>query len=781
MRRLTGRCLALVLFFAPLSPAAQTDAGPTEVEAVIEVEVREGDTIRGLSETYLSDPDLWPQILELSGLSSVVEVRPGAVLRIPVGEVQSADAALGQALQAIQGATAEGARLFAPEEIETAIDLHSAALGARSLGAWSRTRSQAGEAEGFANDARDISVAERDRAAEAVLTDRHGEVEGLRPEDSAWSPRAERDVLVEFERIRTLSGSTAQVTFRDFSRIRLNANSNAVIERMRTDPLRRTGSAKVALVEGDFYALLTDTGGRNAFEVEVPGAAAEIASRDFFVSHSEAGSRFANYDTGALRIRTGEESVDLGLNQGAIVSDGAISAAGLTVLKEVALTRPADDGTTYNGSVALAWSALPDAIAYWLEVADDPGFNRMQVSDWGLEAPERQLDGLAPGVYFWRVSALDPTGLPGRRSRERRFRVIEDRTAPFLAVIEPAEGTILRADRVALSGETEPDAELAVDGTELTPSGDGTFRVDLLLAPGENSVSLVAVDPAGNRSERTHRIVFRPDRTAEIRFSDTMVTDDEGRFLTASDQLALAGTTDAEPGSRVRVIDPTGAEAAGTVVGALGEFAVSVPASAEGIAYTLTLIAVSGAEEGRASFVARSDRTMPEIALDVPPPAATSTDFVEIAGTASDAERLTADGAEIPLEGGRFSHILRLAAGTNTLELVATDAVGNVTLRRVTVQLDQSPPEVLETRVARLGEAADAPVEIAVRVEDPSGLRQAAPFRLLIADTERRGHLRYDRANGLYRAVVPAGAGPIVRVDVTIEDYAGNSAALRFN
>ena len=123
-------------------------------------------------------------------------------------------------------------------------------------------------ATGFANEALDISIFQRDRSAEAVVSDVQGDVEGRPPSEPRWSDRAQNDVLVEFERLRTLSDSTTQITFRDLSRLRLNPNSNATIQRMRSDPLTSGEVTKVSLVEGDFYALLNQLSDMTQFEIE---------------------------------------------------------------------------------------------------------------------------------------------------------------------------------------------------------------------------------------------------------------------------------------------------------------------------------------------------------------------------------------------------------------------------------------------------------------------------------------------------------------------------------
>ena len=187
-----------------------------------------------------------------------------------------------------------------------------------------------------------------------MISDAQGSVEGRAPDQPGWSPRAAKDVLVESERLRTLSASTAQVTFRDLSRLRLNPNSNAIIQRMRSDPLTGAEITKVSLVNGDFYALLNQLGDRTAFEVEVPGVETETQSSDFWVKHEGGESRFANYDAPALEITRGDETISLGENEGAVVPvAGAAQRA--DVLARVELDAPFDGEQLYDPAVTLGW------------------------------------------------------------------------------------------------------------------------------------------------------------------------------------------------------------------------------------------------------------------------------------------------------------------------------------------------------------------------------------------------------------------------------------------
>ncbi len=334
-----------------------------------------------------------------------------------------------------------------------------------------------------------------------MLTDVHGAVEGRTPAQTAWTGRGVSDVLIEFERVRTLSASTAQITFRDLSRLRLNPNSNATIQTMRSDPLTGGEMTKVNLVEGDFYALLNQLSDRTEFEIEVGGLATSTDSTDFWVQSDRTGARFANYDEAALQVGEGENALTLGQNEGAVVGrDGSTQITG--VLDRATLLLPDQGETVFGRSAELQWDGTPDAAGYWLEVATDPAFNEMQISEWGIRETTFEAVGLDQGRFYWRIAALDGFGLPGGWSNARDFELISDSTPPFLAVLSPAEGALLASSAFQVTGETEPEVQLAVNGVAVMQDAMGRFTVDLQAVPGANEVLLEAVDAAGNRTER---------------------------------------------------------------------------------------------------------------------------------------------------------------------------------------------------------------------------------------------------------------------------------------
>jgi hypothetical protein len=174
------------------------------------------------------------------------------------------------------------------------------------------------------------------------------------------------------------------------------------------------------------------------------------------------------------------------------------------------------------------------------------------------------------------------------------------------------------------------------------------------------------------------------------------------------------------------------------------------------------------------TFVALRDALAPEIAFDAPPPTATANAWLDVTGSAEDAVSLTANGLAARLEDGRFDAAPPLAPGRNTIEIVATDAAGNVSVKRIETVYDIDPPVITAASATRAG--ADGPIEVVVEATDASGLRQAAPFVLMVGETERRGFLRCDDATGTCRGTLPPEAGALALVEVAVEDYAGNLA-----
>lgn len=763
----------LCAVFTATTPPIQAEIDP--LDAPLErVTVQDGDTLRGLASRYLRDPDLWPTVLELNNISSPKDIRPGVELYLPVRQVFAADNALKQSLIAIQDANAEGAQLFAPEQIGMAIENRNSALLSRTESEWKQVVSFSGIATDYAHEALDISVAARDVPGEALVSDVNGDVHGRTPSDQTWTERYLRDVLVEDERVRTLTDSTTQVTFRDQSRLRLNPNSNATIERMRADPLTGGEVTKVELANGDFYAVLNQLTDRAAFEIKIDGMESTTSSSDFWIKNDETGTRFVNFDESRLEIDASGGKILLGQNEGILISAKGEEALRTSVLQSPSAVAPRAGDVMYAGSAALSWDAYESASGYWVEVARDESFAQMILSEWNVADTELTVENLTPGRYHWRVAALDALSLPGEWSQSQRFTMRIDNTPPYLALMSPTPDTVIASNRVSVLGASEMGVQLRLNGEPLALAPNGSFLADIDLREGLNDVLVEAIDPAGNISTRNVSIMYRPAQSIDITLSEKMPRVN-GAYATRSSELSVSAQTSAVAGSVVLIRDEAGRTALQSRVEDEGRLSFTVPVEDTARTYRIEIMSPAGEIEGSYEFAALRDRTPPEIRFDLPPPSAVGQAEMRLTGTIEDATRVEFDGREIPLDNGRFDLEVGLEPGQNSFQLVASDASGNLSVKTFDTLLDVEPPQITRVDLGRRSDA-NGSIELLVEARDASGLRQAAPYVILVNGSERDGFLRCDGGLGLCRASIPAEAGDLELIEVTIEDYAGNTA-----
>lgn len=760
-------CLLLFVFLSFIgfvSPAS----------AQVSVAVKSGRDLRDIAQTYLGDADLWPVILEENGFTDFSDITTGAILTLPTDAVSAARSAIEDALKKIQSANEIGAQIFAFTEINAAIAQHDDALLAKKQGAWGEALAYAVEAGDLARNAYELSEKSRDKAAEARLSDRQGWVEGQRAEELGWGDRDLNAVLVEEEKIRTLSRSSAQITFRDAGRLRLNANSHAVIQQMRVDPLRNREDAKVSLVEGDFYALLGGNSGRKGLKVDVPDVNALIDSGDFWVRQDVSGAKFTNYDDDKVQIAAYGDSVTLGRNEGVVIRSGTSPAGKIDLLEAPELQMPGNERLVFNSVAQLSWLPVDGAAGYWVEVARDPNFNQMVETASALTDPSFVVQELDIGDYFWRVAALDQFGLPGTRSLARRFLMRVDRSPPFLQLEGPSPDQIYRDAAIDVEGESEPGARVTVNGTEASIAQSGRFTLQVALQPGVNPISVVAVDPAGNETSRSLEVAHKPDAVALVTFNQAMPRLSARHFLAAGIELSVSGATEAD--AYLEVIDAAGALRAEAATDATGQFAFLLPLASGEEKFTLKVVSASGFASEEV-FQVSQDMSAPEIVLDSPLPRLTSVEWLALRGAVKNADRVLLNGRDIPLEDDRFDEVVTLEEGRNTIEMSARDAAGNVVVDSWQVLLDQAPPSLVDYNVADAGAGR---VKIEVVAEDQNGLAKAAPFTLTTGGEEVSGFLKFNKLSRSYRSTVSVpSAGGVALKTVELLDDAGNRTKVR--
>lgn len=494
-----------------------------------------------------------------------------------------------------------------------------------------------------------------------------------------------------------------------------------------------------------------------------------------------AATKVANYDTGRMHVTAAGATVTLGKNQGTIVKHQQKPESVTELLKRPELAKPEDNEKIFQHNATLTWSPVVHAVRYWLEIAFDPAFQRSVVNHWGIiPEPYFSVSYLESGVYYWRVAAIDSSGLPGAMSNVRRFVLQSDVDAPYLMIASPEEGHIIRLNPIRVAGATEHSAALTLNGQPVNVGPNGGFEVDYGLQRGVNTLAFEAQDQAGYVTHRKRTLIYLPDQEAIIRYDPSLPRLQAKHFLVQGDTLSLSGTTTAK--WQIQMQSESGRVRAGTFADDSGRFRLNIPVKRQSAGFTLLAISPSGFVT-RDEFALTRDQEPPTITVDeLPPPVTRIPDF-RLRGRVRDADMVTLNGRVLTLSQERFDTSIALAPGRNRIELTAVDQVGNKAAASWVVLHDVDPPELVSHRVTRPHASESSLLIMEVVARDVSGLKQAAPYRLQVGRAVQSGFLRLNKASRSYQAIVPLpqGVKNSVRLkSVELEDYAGNRKAYAF-
>jgi hypothetical protein len=182
-------------------------------------------------------------------------------------------------------------------------------------------------------------------------------------------------------------------------------------------------------------------------------------------------------------------------------------------------------------------------------------------------------------------------------------------------------------------------------------------------------------------------------------------------------------------------------------------------------------------------FQVSVDQEPPPIELESLPPLVTAVEWLPLRGRLRGGGSLLIDGRPATLIDETFEETITLGQGANAIELVATDLVGNVSVEKFDVFLDQEPPQLVRQQVTPSRASPGDTLTVEVVASDASGMKQAAPFTLRVGDATLSDFLRFNPSSGSYRStfVVSEGMqGPVALKEVELEDYAGNRQRYTF-
>ena len=762
-----GTLLIILLLLTAPSLAQNT--------GVVTVKYEAGQNIRALADKYLGDPNLWTEILKMSDITSA-ELKPGVTLRIDAAPITRANIVLEKSMNTIQEANMAGARLFSPGIIAEAIEFRDIALEKRKTGEWDECTRLATVSKDKADESLVICHDNQNIPAEAVVNYRKGQVQKRKEEDHIWSDAGNHEILLEGEKVRTMSQSLAGILFRDDSHLRLENNSHVVIQKMRSNLLDNSEEAKVTLVEGDVFALLGGSSSKKKFDLDVPGVDVNINSVQFWVGKDKETTRFANYD-GELEITAAGSTVKLGKNQGSVIRGNRRPTSALALFKQPVMISPEDTLIVFDTNIEFLWEKVKDANSYWLEVAQDRDFTDVVVSKKRIRGDKVKQFLPDNQIYYWRISAMDEDGLPGPHEKTRLLIVLKDDQAPYLVVYKPVENQVFRDSLITIEGVTENDIVLTMNDKPVEIMEDGVFSIDYQLKPGINRFEFKAVDKARNKTEITKivRYIDKKSATRKSEFKPADVIKRGEYYLVPVEGVTFRGNT--EPGRLISVNSRSKETAANTYADENGDYLVNLKLEDLREDFDLDEFLLDG-DVVKDSFKVEMYKGRPEIIFETSPPQVYSKSELEIRGEIRNGTGFSVNDKTIELTGGKFSCVISLKEGENNLVFTCSDELGNMTRLEKQVLLDFSPPKLIDYRFSPAQTTGGEAVKLIVRADDRSSLKRIVTYTVRLGEYKHNGHLVYNKSLGYYEAqlFIPVEYGGRLTLEsVELEDYYGNS------
>ncbi len=728
----------------------------------------QNETVRELAKKYLNNPNYWETILQYNNLESVSELEPGMKILIPTGLVLATDEKIVITKNKISAANNNGARIFTPELITKAEESFNKVLTLKKQGEWQTAYDTLQDAYSFAKKSFNKVQLLRKISADATISFTKGNVEKRKSSESIWNDAELFSKLYEADRARTLSNSLAEITFIDLSKIRLNENSQAVIQHSRIDVLKNKTETKVKLVKGDAFAYLMKSP-KKKFDIDVPGLEAIINSKSFWIEKKNISTKIANYD-GEIELSAKDVVVVVKENQGSIIPDGGTPSEPLDLLPSPELLTPENDKKYFKNSFSFTWEKVKSAKKYWLEISSDVSFQKLVLSKKGIKKNSIKIYNLNLGVFYWHVCSIDNLGLPGEFSEYKSVIVSKDNIDPFLIVSEPKDMEAIKLDVISVIGESEPGLKLQINNSIVDVDESGKFDYELPLVEGSNLITIISTDAKGNKSKVLRTVFYESNKKVENRIINKNYFINNNTFITNSSELVCRGKT--RPLSSIKI--------------SFGKNKFTSYADSNGL-YTFKLNVTNSESNFNiiittpAGFLLSSkykiifDNKNPVLNINTKIPKFTNSKSIKLTGSIFEGDSLFINSKLFSFSKNVFSKIVELKEGNNKIEIVAKDKAGNSTNKSIFLVKDSEPPKLLEHKIVKNKKNRNEYL-IQVTASDNSNLTKVAIVNISINKSEQNitlllnGNNKYEK-----RFFANSKNSDIAIKSISLADYIGNS------
>ena len=753
------KCIIIILILA-IGHAWVPGAGFTGTQEKMEVVFKQDVSLRSLAKKYLGDPNAWEIILYYNGFKHLSELRPAMKLTIPAGSFKRTVKHLKKAGEISRLANMEGARILAKDSIDRSIRLRVSAIDLKNLGKLELAEKAALEAVQQAEKALAEAKAKKIRSVSAVLKRKKKTVQSRRPHQPVWINTMTDQELVKQERIRTLAASEADIVFIDGSQIYMDENSLAVIGEMKENLIKNTFKASVTVLQGDVLAHISSLGGRRDFNITVPGVETAVRSRKFRTARDTGkATRIANYD-GEIDVKAGNSIVTVKKDEGTKIAFGRKPETPRKLLPPPVLISPMKDRIFFSQTIRFEWEKVENAGFYRLAISADRNFTKILEN---IRSAKTRYQWHVPrkGVYYCRIYSIDRDNFSGPFSAPVSFYANVDVSPPYLTVRSPTDGEVILSDSVMVRGTVEKSAKITIDDQMVDSDENGVFSHSVMLEPGEQILTIIAADTAGNRSVIRQKVIRNTEKM--LIFMDT-----PSRMTVNLNQVAITG----------KIRPHTKIEINGEPVEAQRNFSHILRLS-EG-EHTITVKATSPLGKVQTlPITIRVDMTPPEILPD-DFPAFTCKPDVRLSGRVSEHVTFSVNDSPTLLNKEAFDLIVQLKEGENIYKLAAVDDAGNRSSITVRIFRDTQPPEIGEYSFSSPTVKGGNIIKCRVFAKDSGvGLSRTGGFAIYVSPKNMvfKGALTLNSGEKKYEGSIfipPGVKGKVKMKALRIQDYLGN-------
>lgn len=314
------------------------------------------------------------------------------------------------------------------------------------------------------------------------------------------------DPLFRTNRVSTANASSANVVFRDETQVRVGEESLVIILGDVQGAARKQ-AADATLVSGSLQARLAELSGKRPLTVDTSGGArVTLPKGEAHVSVDSAKSTRLAVHKGDANLSASQKTVAVPSGFGSKAEAGKAPTAPrplpspptwAVVPKEVLFTDSSGTADVVAKVTDAGGAGKPAAAQFRVQLARDSRFDDL-ITDVVVPKVVNTVEArkLAPGAYFFRVSAIDDDkfeSAPGPTAKLVVTKTVLAETSPGRAklTLEPSSGLVCRIDGGALRQDLpEVDSSRAHElGCALAPSDPFARGADVAGALGVSTIA----------------------------------------------------------------------------------------------------------------------------------------------------------------------------------------------------------------------------------------------------------------------------------------------------